>query len=154
MKILVSACLVGINCRYNGGSNEDKDLISALYKSDIVPVCPEQLGGLTTPRKPIEIRDGRAVNEFNEDFTEAFEKGAEETLKIAMLTGCNTAVLKARSPSCGVGKIYNGNFEKKLINGNGVTTQLLIKNNIKVYNEENYLEILKLSEEGSSKVED
>ncbi len=144
--ILISACLCGVNCKYSGGSNFNEKVYSLLKKGDAQLVCPEQLGGLTTPRHPAEICKGTAEDVINdsgkvfnnqgEDVTEYFMKGAEETLKIAQALGCKKAILKSRSPSCGCGNVYNGNFDKTQIRGNGVTAQLLLDNGIEVLTEE------------------
>lgn len=145
--ILVSACLLGINCKYNGGNNENKELIKCLKKEKIIPVCPEQLGGLGTPREPCEIIEKtdilRVVDKKGKDQTLKFLKGAEETLKIAQLCEIKEAVLKSNSPSCCSFKIYDGSFSGKLIDGVGITAYLLKTNDIKVYNEINYIEKLK-----------
>lgn len=147
--ILVSACLVGLDCRYNGGSNLDKELMEFLKDKEFIVVCPEQMGGLPTPRHPCEIINGdgrdvlkglsRVKNNQGEDVTEAFIKGAEETLKAAKIYKAKTAILKAKSPSCGSKDIYNGKFEGKTKEGMGVATALLRKNGILVLDEENYL---------------
>ena len=102
-KILVSACLLGICCRYDGRGNPNDAVLSLLNRDDItlIPVCPEQLGGLSTPRIPSERRGERVVNRAGEDVTSQFIRGAEEALRIAKLYGCQVAVLKERSPSCG-----------------------------------------------------
>ena len=148
MRILVSACLLGVDCRYDGGSKIDSHLKDFLSNHEAIPVCPEQLGGLTTPRAAAEIQGGtgksvlegktQVINKVGEDVTAQFIKGAEETLKLAKLFGCSAAILKARSPSCGCGKIYNGTFTGMLLEGNGVCTQLLLDNGILVYTEENF----------------
>ncbi|WP_066504238.1 DUF523 domain-containing protein [Abyssisolibacter fermentans] len=143
--ILVSACLAGINCRYNGESVVIEDIVNLIKEGKAVPVCPEQLGGLTTPRNPSEI-----IKENNEikvkdckgnDVTKQFEIGAKETLKFAKSIGADIAILKQRSPSCGYGLVYDGNFNGATVTGNGLTAHLLSDNNIKIYNEENYMEI-------------
>lgn len=145
--ILVSACLLGINCKYSGGNNENKEMIKFLKKEKIIPVCPEQLGGLSTPREPCEIVEKtdslRVVDKKGKDQTLKFVKGAEETLKITQLCGIKEAILKSNSPSCGSCKIYDGTFSGKLIDGQGITASLLKSKNIKVYNEINYIEKLK-----------
>ena len=121
--IFVSSCLVGINCKYSGGNNFNEKIFNMVKKGEAIPICPEQLGGLPTPRKPAEIKiiDGKrkVIDNQNNDVTENFERGA---------------ILQPRSPSCGVGKIYNGNFEGKLIDGNGILAELLINNGIEVIN--------------------
>jgi len=144
--VIVSACLIGVNCKYNGGSNLNEEVVK-MAGEGVIPVCPEQLGGCTTPRAMTEISCGaggdvldgkcRVVNIDGEDVTHEFIKGAEEVLRIAGITGAKKAVLKSRSPSCGCGLIYDGSFSKKLIEGNGVTAELLLRNGIEVVTEEN-----------------
>jgi uncharacterized protein YbbK (DUF523 family) len=143
--IIVSACLAGINCRYDGKNSLDEGIMKLVAEGKAIPVCPEQLGGCPTPRMKAEIVGGtgkdvlerkcRIINENGDDVTEQFIKGAEEVLKIAGMTGANMAVLKAKSPSCGVGEIYNGTFSGKLVEGNGVTAELLKENGIEVKSE-------------------
>jgi len=144
--VLVSACLLGINCRYDGGNCFDERVARLASRFVMIPVCPEQLGGLGTPRESMKILggtgsdvlDGRArvVNESGIDVTEKMVKGAVETLKIAKLFGAKRAIFKARSPSCGCGWIRDGASPEKLIKGDGVTTALLKKNGILVVTEE------------------
>lgn len=143
---LVSACLCGINCRYSGDSNVNKKVIELLKKGEALPVCPEQLGGLQTPRKPCEIVGGtgkevllgmaRIIDKDGNDRTFEFVRGAQEVLNIAKMTGSKKAILKAKSPSCGCGKIYDGTFSGNKIEGNGITAQLLLENGIEVITEE------------------
>lgn len=135
MNILVSACLLGVNCRYCGTGMVNEAVLKLRNNHNLIPVCPEQLGGLSTPRPPVELIGKRAVNKANEDVTLQFEKGAEETLKIAKLLNCTTAILKSNSPSCGFGKIYDGTFEGVLTSGNGITAGKLSENDIKVMTE-------------------
>lgn len=134
--ILVSGCLAGINCKYNGGNNYNKDVFNLVKEGKAIPICPEQLGGLCTPRMPSEIKyvNGKkyVINKENIDVTESYERGAREVLALAKKLGITKAILQSRSPACGSGKIYNGNFEKKLIDGNGILAQLLIDNEIEV----------------------
>jgi len=139
---IVSACLVGVNCKYSGGHNLDPRIKKLVEEGKAIPVCPEQLGGLATPRPPAEIKDGdgssvlkgeaRVINADGRDVTETFIKGARETLKLAQLVKADKAILKAKSPSCGCGVIYDGTFTGKLIKGNGVAAQLLLDNGIAV----------------------
>ncbi|SHJ11990.1 DUF523 domain-containing protein [Lutispora thermophila] len=138
MNILVSACLLGINTRYDGGSCFNKKIEALLSDHNPIPICPEQLGGLSTPRLPSEIQQGSDMvkNIKGEDVTINFHKGAQEALKIALLNNCKYAILKSKSPSCGYGFIYDGTFTGKLIPGNGVFAQLLIENGIMVYTED------------------
>ena len=118
---LCSACLLGINCRYDGKNKLDKKVIELSKKETLIPVCPEQLGGLSTPREETEIKDGKAITISGKDVTHLLNKGAIETLKICTLYGIKEAILKQRSPSCG---------------SDGITTSLLKKNGIKVISEE------------------
>lgn len=136
-KVLVSACLLGVCCRYDGRGNPNDDALSLLGRDDImlIPVCPEQLGGLSTPRIPSERRDDGVVNRAGENVTSQFTRGAEEALRIAKLCGCKIAVLKERSPSCGCGRIYDGSFSGSLTDGDGVTAELLRREGIEVYGE-------------------
>ncbi len=136
MKILVSACLLGVRCRYDGGGNEQKWIRNLAKSQQLIPVCPEQLGGLPTPRPPVEWRDGRAVNTEGADCTEAFMRGAAEAVKIARCTGCELAILKARSPSCGCRQIYDGTFNGRRIEGQGAAARLLAESGLPVMDEE------------------
>lgn len=131
-KILVSACLAGVNCKYNGKNNENKKIIELIKNKDVILVCPEQLGGLKTPRTPAEIINDKVITKDNIDVTTEYQKGAEEVLKIAKQFNIKKAILKSKSPSCGKGKIYDGTFTNNLIDGNGITTELLQKNGIEV----------------------
>jgi len=133
---LCSACLLGINCRYKG-DNKLNDRVVALSKKEIlIPVCPEQLGGLTTPREAAEQQGDKVITKSGKDVTENFKRGAEEVLKLAKLFNFKEAILRQKSPSCGCGKIYDGTFSGKIIKGDGVTTALLKKHGIKVITEE------------------
>lgn len=142
--ILVSACLAGLNCKYNGGNNYNQEIFNLIKEGKAIPVCPEQLGGLQTPRSPAEIKiiDGkrRVINNQNIDVTENFEKGAEEVLKLVKSLNITKVILQPRSPSCGIGKIYSGNFDGKLIDGNGILTEVLLKNGIEVVNSDDLKE--------------
>ncbi|MGG7164291.1 DUF523 domain-containing protein [Clostridium ihumii] len=153
--ILVSACLCGVNCKYNGENNLDERVLKLLQEGKAIPVCPEQLGGQETPRLAHEIVDGDGElvlkgeakilsPDGKEDVTKEFVKGATETLNIAKNIGAQYAILKARSPSCGFGKIYDGTFSSNKIDGNGVTAELLHKNGIKIFTEENLEEFLNI----------
>lgn len=145
MKI-VSACLAGIKCRYDGKTKPCLKIIELVKQSQAFPVCPEQLGGLPTPRIAQEIQgcsgeevlDGRCkvINKEGRDVTENFLKGAKETLIIAQAIGAKEFIGKSKSPSCGCGEIYDGTFSDKLIKGNGVTAAFLKRNGIKVITEE------------------
>ena len=128
--ILVSACLVGINCKYNGGNNYNEKIFNMVKNGEAIPLCAEQLGGLTTPRIPVEIKmiNGKkhALNKEG--------KGAKEILELAKKLNIKKAILQPRSPSCGVGKIYSGNFDGQLVDGNGFLAEILIENGIEVLN--------------------
>ena len=134
-KILVSACLLGVACRYDGKSKPVDEVIALSERYGIVPVCPEILGGLPTPRIPCEIKGGRVMSRAGEDKTAEYARGAEEVLRIARLLDCNTAVLKKKSPSCGSGEIYDGSFTGKTVQGDGVCAKLLKASGITVLDE-------------------
>ena len=134
MRILISACLLGVCCRYDGASRAHPDAAALAEKHELIPVCPEQLGGLPTPRPPAE-RQGDMVCTRETDVTMQYRKGAEEALKLYRLTGCEAAILKERSPSCGSGDIYDGTFTGTLRSGDGVTTELLRSSSVSVYGE-------------------
>lgn len=142
---LVSACLAGINCKYSGKNNENEKIVQMVKRGEAVLVCPEQLGGLKTPRLPSEIviTEGKrkVIAKDGEDVTSEFIKGAEETLKIAKMMNIKKAILKSRSPSCGCGKIYDGSFSKTLIDGDGITAELLKQNKIEIFNEDSLEEL-------------
>ena len=137
MKLLVSACLLGVACRYDGASKglPDSVLRALMARHTLVPVCPEQLGGLASPREPSERQGDRVVSKGGKDVTGQYVRGAEQTLYLAKLFSCRAALLKEKSPSCGRGSIYDGSFQKRLIDGNGVTAELLLKNGILVFGE-------------------
>lgn len=144
MNILISACLLGAACKYSGKDNLCPALVEALHRGGhtAVPVCPEIYGGLPTPRPPAERRGDRVVTEAGADVTAQYEKGAAEALKLARLNGCRAAVLKANSPSCGCGTIYDGSFSHRKIPGDGVAAQALKAAGLAVYTEENFEELL------------
>ena len=137
-KILVSACLLGINCKYTGGNNYNEKVIEYLKDKEVIPICPEIMGGLPTPRIASEIKDGKVYSKEGVDVTNEFQKGAQETLKLAKLLGAKKALLKAKSPSCGYKKIYDGTFTDTLIDGNGITADLLLKNGIEIITEKDF----------------
>ncbi len=141
MKILVSACLLGINSRYCGGGCLNEDVASLAENHSLIPVCPEQLGGMPTPREPDEIRDGRVYEKNGKDNTDIFQKGADETLRLVMLLKADMAILKQNSPSCGSSMIYDGTFSGKKIPGSGITAALLIKSGIRVISEDEIVEL-------------
>lgn len=129
---LCSACLLGIKCRYDGKSALNRKVVKLLEVEILIPVCPEQLGGLPTPREPAEIREGKVVTRSGKDVTENFKRGAEQTLKLAKLFNVKEAILKQGSPSCGCGRIYDGSFTGRVVKGYGVTAALLKKNGFKI----------------------
>ena len=133
--ILISACLLGVCCRYDGESKPIMQTVALMERYHLVPVCPEQLGGLPTPREPSERRADAVVTKSGADVTAQFRRGAEQALHLARLYGCKAAVLKERSPSCGSGEIYDGTFTGALTAGDGVTAELLKANGIMVYGE-------------------
>lgn len=133
--ILVSACLLGVSCRYNGKGELNEALRELMDHALLVPVCPEILGGLATPRDPAERLGGRVVTICGCDVTAAYEKGAKETLKLARLYGSRCAILKERSPSCGSGRIYDGTHTRTLKDGDGVSAALLKEAGIRVFGE-------------------
>lgn len=135
---LISACLADIACAYDGKSRPNKKVIDLLHRECVVPICPEQLGGLTTPRKQAEIADGKVVTIDGNDVTPEFEKGAEEVLNIAKRMKCHVAILKQRSPSCGCGEIYDGTFSKNIVKGDGLLAKLLKENGIRVISDEEF----------------
>ena len=134
-KILVSACLLGVDCKYSGGNNYNEKVIEYIKDYEVIPVCPEIMGGLSTPRPASEIINERVINKEGKDTTIEYTKGANETLKLAKLFNVKKALLKAKSPSCGKGKIYDGTFSGVLIDGNGITVKLLEENGIEVISE-------------------
>ena len=135
MKIMVSACLLGENCRYDGGNNRNEALLEMLAGQEVIPVCPEVAGGLPVPRVPAEIKGGRVVNREGQDVDEAFRRGAEKVMEIAEKEQPDLIILQSRSPSCGVKQRYDGTFTGTLIDGSGVTAELLKANGISVYGE-------------------
>lgn len=123
MKILVSACLLGKNCKYNGGNNLNQGVLDFIEGHEVIGVCPEQLGGLSTPRLPAEIVDGVVTNKEGVSVDNEFRKGAQAALAIALENKADLAILQSRSPSCGVKEIYDGSFSGRKIKGQGVFCQ-------------------------------
>lgn len=142
MNILISACLMGVNCRYDGVGMWIEHLDELMKKYHLIPVCPEIFGGMSTPREPAERIKDKVITRIGEDVTEYYKKGAQEVLKLAKLYQCEYAILKERSPSCGCGKIYDGTFTHTQIDGEGVLAELLISEGIKVLGESNVQELL------------
>lgn len=135
MNILISGCLLGLKCRYDAKEKKLPEIEKLIESYNLIPVCPEQLGGLPTPRIPAERVKDRIITQVGVDVTKEYQIGTEEALKIAKLYNCKKAILKEKSPSCGCGKIYDGTFSRNLIVGNGVTADLLLKNGIEVFGE-------------------
>ena len=133
----MSACLLGIKCRWDAKSKPCQKAIELFKKGNILPVCPEQLGGLSTPRIPQEIqKDGKVINKEGKNVTENFKRGAEEVLRLVKIVNAKEFIGKSKSPSCGFGKTYDGTFSGNLIMGNGITSDLLHKNGVKIITEE------------------
>ena len=137
-RYVVSACLAGLPCRYDGRTNLKPEVAELVASGLAVPVCPEELGGLPTPRTPSELREGRVVAADGRDVTAEFSAGAEAALYIAEEYGCCAAILKARSPSCGCGRIYDGTFTRTLIEGDGLFAALLRKKGFELFTEETW----------------
>lgn len=143
MRLLISACLLGCRCRYDGASKTHPLAAALAERHELVPVCPEQLGSLATPRPPAERRGEAVVTAAGADVTEQYRRGAEEALALCRFFGCEAAVLKERSPSCGRGQIYDGTFTGTLAHGDGVTAELLAARGLAVYGESQIPELLK-----------
>lgn len=135
MKILVSACLLGLPCRYDGQSKTYPAVEELCRRHQVVPVCPEQLGGLPTPRTPAERQGGQVVTKTGADVTAQYRRGAAEAVRLAKMLGCTAAVLKERSPSCGSGRIYDGTFTGTLTDGFGTAAEALAAAGIRVMGE-------------------
>ena len=134
-RVLVSACLLGVSCRYDGKAQGISRLQALLERCEPIPVCPEQLGGLPTPRVPSERADGRVCSRDGADVTDAFHRGAEEALRLAKLYGVRFALMKARSPSCGNREIYDGSFTGRVVPGAGVAAEALRGAGIEIFDE-------------------
>jgi uncharacterized protein YbbK (DUF523 family) len=132
-KKIVSACLAGIHCRYDCASQERESIREMVARGEAIPVCPEQLGGLATPRPPAEIIGDKVVNNLGQDVTQQYIKGAQEALLIAQLTNATEAYLKSKSPMCGAGQVYDGSFTGTLKAGDGVFTRKLRELGIKIF---------------------
>lgn len=136
MNVLVSACLLGCACRYDGKSKPHAAVTALADKHTLIPFCPEIYGGLPTPRPASEIVGDRVLNREGKDVTAEYIRGAEEALRMAKVFDCKVAILKAKSPSCGKGRVYDGSFSGTLRDGDGITAALLLQNGIEVYTEE------------------
>ena len=136
MKIMVSACLLGENCKYSGGNNRDENVLRFIDGHEVIPVCPEVMGGLPTPRPPAEIIHGEVINREGKSVDEQYRRGAQMALEIAQREKIDLAILQSRSPSCGVKEIYDGTFSGKRIHGQGVTARLLSEHGFKLIDRE------------------
>ena len=140
--LLVSACLLGIPCRYDGKQKSYPELQALQSRYTFIPVCPEQLGGLATPRTPAERQGSQVMTADGTDVTARYTAGAEAVLQLAKTLGCKKALLKERSPSCGSKEIYDGTFSRSLVPGMGITSQLLRENGLEVFGESQWEELL------------
>ncbi len=152
MAVVVSACLLGEPCRWDGGTNRNEAVIRFCQGQEVIPVCPECAGGLPTPRLPSELREGVVVNREGDSVDAAFREGAARCLALIGEKPVTLAILKARSPSCGKGQIYDGSFTRTLVPGNGVCAELLQQAGIPVLTEEEYLALLKETENIENKI--
>ena len=142
MKVMVSACLLGENCKYNGGNNRNEELLRRLEGHEVIPVCPEVMGGLPTPRVPSEIRDGIVTMADGRIADKEFRAGAEKCLEIARKEKPDVIIFQSRSPSCGVKERYDGTFTRTLVPGAGVTAELFLKNGFRVTDLEDMADVL------------
>lgn len=138
MKVLVSACLLGVNCKYNGGNNLNANVLKFLEDKEVIPVCPEILGGLSIPRPPAEIRDGSVYDEHGNNVDKSFSRGALLAMRILEDNDIDCVILQSRSPSCGVRQIYDGSFSGTLIDGQGVFAKACIEAGYRVYDADEF----------------
>lgn len=143
-RILVSACLLGVNCRYSGDGQRMEGIGELMELAELVPVCPEILGGLPTPRPPAERRGARVCTRDGGDVTQAYRRGAQECVRLAELYGAQLALLKERSPSCGAGEIYDGSFSGRRVPGSGVAAEELERRGVQVYGETRAKELIEI----------
>ena len=139
MKIMVSACLLGENCKYNGGNNRNEELLRLISGHELIPVCPEVMGGLPVPRTPAEIVDGTVMNRAGKSVDREFWEGAQKVLMLAEKEKPERIILQSRSPSCGVNEIYDGTFSGRRIPGQGVFAEMAIKAGFEVIDVTDYL---------------
>jgi uncharacterized protein YbbK (DUF523 family) len=142
MKIMVSACLLGEKCKYNGGNNRNPGLLHLLSGHKVIPVCPEVLGGLPTPRVPAEIVNGTVINREGVSVDDAFRRGAKKALEMARQEKPDLIILQSRSPSCGVKEIYDGTFSGKLVPGHGIFAEMALQAGFRVIDAEDAPEII------------
>lgn len=150
-RMLVSACLLGVQCRYNGTGGEPERLAELMELAELIPVCPEILGGLPTPRPPAERRKDSVITCEGGDVTEEYLRGAQQSLYLAQLLGAKLALMKERSPSCGAGEIYDGTFTHTRIPGDGAASELLKAHGIEVYGESRTEELIQRLKEENKK---
>lgn len=141
--VLISACFLGLNCRYDEGAVQLSYIEELMLEYHLVPICPEIMGGMGTPRSPAEIIDEKVISNMGHDVTKHYEVGAREALKLARLYKCRYAILKEHSPSCGYGRIYDGSFSGTLVEGNGVTAGLLAENGLTIIGESHIRKLFK-----------
>jgi len=140
--ILISACLLGYNTKYNGKNNYVKEVELLKEKYNLIPVCPEVDGGLSTPRNPSEINGDKVISNKGVDVTKEYNLGAKHALDVALKNNCHIAILKEKSPSCGKYFTYDGTFTSKIVNRSGVTAKLLMEHGIKIYDESEIKDLL------------
>ena len=141
MKIMVSACLLGENCKYSGGNNRSEELLRLLSGHTVIPVCPEVLGGLPVPRVPAEIVNGTVLNRDGVSVDAAFRRGAEKALALAKAEQPDRIVLQSRSPSCGVNQVYDGTFSGTLVRGQGIFAEMASEAGFRVLDVEEVLSV-------------
>lgn len=146
-KILVSACLIGKNCRYDGKNSLKEEILQLQDQFMLIPICPEVDGGMSTPRLPSERRGNQVINQIGEDNTLYFHDGAIHALALVKEHHIRSAILKSKSPSCGKDQIYDGTFSSTLTTGDGVLVEYLKKEGITIYNEHDFMKILKRDSE-------
>lgn len=145
--ILVSSCLAGINCKYSGENNLNDYVLNLVNSGKAIPLCAEQLGGLKTPRIPAEIVGEKVLTKDGKDVTYEFLNGAKKVLDVCKALNIKVAILQSRSPSCGFGKVYDGTFSGKLVDGYGLTARLLMNNGIKIFNDKQIDEFKKYTKQ-------
>lgn len=138
IEYVASACLCGLNCRYDGKTKPKESIVKLFNAGKVLPLCPENLGGLQAPRAPCEWQNGRAMDRNGRNLTENFERGSEIAMQKALASGCRKAILKSRSPSCGVGHIYDGTFTGTLRSGNGLWAEKLLKAGFEIFTEDDF----------------
>lgn len=141
-RILLSACLLGVNCRYNGTGGRLEEMETLMELAELIPVCPEIVGGLPTPRPPAERIGAKVMTCQGDEVTAAYERGAQESLRLARMFGAKLALMKERSPSCGAGEIYDGSFSHTRVRGDGVAAALLKQNGLEIYGESRICELI------------